>query len=75
MTLYRKQRNSQVRIVGITGSKPVKRILTDLGINVGDLVRIKRNAPFGGPVLIERNSVEVALGRDIAECILVEEAS
>lgn len=75
MTLYRKQRNSQVRIVGISGSKPVRRILSDLGISIGDLVRIKRNAPFGGPVLIERNSVEVALGRDIAECILVEEAS
>jgi len=72
MTLYRNDRNSLVRIVGITGGKPVRRLLSDLGIRTGDSVCIKRNAPFGGPVLVERNGTEVALGREIAECVLVE---
>jgi len=75
MTLYRNRENDRVRIVGITGSISVKRMLSDLGIRAGDTIRITRNAPFGGPVLIERNSMELALGKEIAECILVEEAS
>ena len=74
MTLYKNPQNNRVRILSITGSKSVKRLLSDLGIRAGDIVRITRNAPFGGPVLIERESMEVALGKEIAECILVEEA-
>ena len=73
MTLYRNKQNDRVRIVNITGSIAVKRLLSDLGIRAGDTVRVCRNAPFGGPVLIERESMEVALGKEIAECILVEE--
>lgn len=74
MTLYRNRQNNRVRIIKITGSASVKRMLSDLGIRAGDTVRIARNAPFGGPVLIERNSMELALGKEIAECIFVEEA-
>jgi ferrous iron transport protein A len=73
MTLYRKAGHNAVRIVGITGGRPLKRLLSDLGIRPGDSVRIKRNAPFGGPVLIEREGMELALGREVAECILVED--
>jgi Fe2+ transport system protein FeoA len=74
MTLYRNRMNDRVRIVGIEGTASVRRMLSDLGIRLGDTVRITRNAPFGGPVLIERDSMELALGKEIAECILVEEA-
>jgi len=74
MTLYKNPRNNLVRIIGFIGNRSVKRILSDLGIQPGDTVRITRNAPFGGPVMIERNSMELALGKDIAECVLVEEA-
>ena len=35
-------------------------------------MRVVRMAPLGGPILIEVNGREIALGREIAEKILVE---
>ena len=72
MTLYQKQ-DRPVRIKEIQGGPGVRRQLAQLGIRVGDQVTIKRNAPFGGPVLLELKGTEIALGRSIAENILVEE--
>ena len=73
MTLYRNESETRVRILSITGGRPIKRLLSGLGIRPGDSVLIKRNARFGGPVLVERDGTQVALGRGVAECILVEE--
>jgi ferrous iron transport protein A len=73
MTLYGMEGGRRVRICNITGGKSMKRLLSDYGIRAGDSVQVKRNARFGGPVLVEREGREVALGRGIAECILVEE--
>jgi len=47
--------------------------LSQLGIGIGDVIFIKRNAPFGGPILIEHNGTEIAIGRGVAERIIVEE--
>jgi ferrous iron transport protein A len=72
MTLYKK-RNCKVRILNITGGKAIQRMLLRMGIGKGDSVLIKRNARFGGPILLEREGMQIALGKGIAECILVEE--
>ncbi len=48
-------------------------MLTQLGIGVGSIVTIRRNAPFAGPILIENHGVSVAIGRGVAAKILVEE--
>jgi len=46
--------------------------LNQYGLYQGDLIRVARSAPLKGPILIQVNGREVALGREIAEKILVE---
>ena len=46
--------------------------LRTYGMHAGDFVRVLRVAPLGGPLLVEVNGREIALGRAIAEKILVE---
>lgn len=48
--------------------------LGSLGMYPGTLVRVCEVAPFKGPLLIEVNGTAYALGRDVAEQILVEVA-
>jgi ferrous iron transport protein A len=60
------------QIKKISGGKRLKSKLTQLGLHVGDSVHVLRRAPFGGPVLVECNGREVALGRGVAEKIIVE---
>jgi len=50
----------------------LKSKLNQLGLQVGDKLHVLRRAPFGGPVLVECNGREVALGRGVAEKIIVE---
>jgi ferrous iron transport protein A len=42
------------------------------GLHVGDELLVVRTAPLGGPVLIEVNDREIAVGSVLAEKILVE---
>ena len=46
--------------------------LRQYGLHVGDELRVLRMAPLGGPLLVEVNGRELALGRAVAEKILVE---
>jgi ferrous iron transport protein A len=62
-----------VKIVSIVGGKGSRRTLAQLGVGVGSIVKIKRNAPFAGPLLIENHGSSIAVGRGIAGKIMVEE--
>jgi ferrous iron transport protein A len=53
-------------------SERLLRKLRHYGLHVGDEVRVLRTAPLGGPLLIEVNGRELAIGRAVAEKILVE---
>lgn len=46
--------------------------LRQYGLHMGDSLRVLRAAPLGGPLLIEVNGREIALGRSVAEKIMVE---
>lgn len=46
--------------------------LRQYGLHIGDCVRVLRSAPLGGPLLVEVNGREIALGRGVAEKIFVE---
>lgn len=46
--------------------------LMQAGLHIGDEVRVVRSAPLGGPLLVEVNGREIALGRAVAEKIGVE---
>jgi len=63
----------QVRIAAFTGGHGQISKLNRFGIYPGDVARVVRHAPFGGPLLLEVRGMEIALGRGIAAKILVEE--
>ena len=46
--------------------------LLQYGLHMGDSLRVLRIAPLGGPLLVEVNGREMALGRAVAEKIFVE---
>lgn len=64
-----------LRILGFTGSRRLRRDLAQMGIHVGDIVRVHRHVPFGGPTLLEHCGTKVAVGRSLAERIRVEQVS
>jgi len=39
----------------------------------GDRVRVLRAAPLGGPLLVEVNGREIAIGRGVAENIFIKD--
>ncbi len=61
--------NVQARLLSFD---EVRAKLNQYGLYVGDMVRVLRIAPLGGPLLVEVNGRELALGRAVAEKILVE---
>ena len=60
------------RVKDIVGGMGVRLRLEQMGIHPGDVIHVKRKGVLRGPILIEMNGVEVALGRGIASRILVE---
>lgn len=59
-----------VRLTSVNARLSAK--LRQHGLHVGDRVRVLRSAPLGGPLLVEVNGREIALGRGVAEKIFVE---
>jgi ferrous iron transport protein A len=60
------------RVVGVDGGKRLSGTLLQYGFYPGEQIRVIRIAPFGGPVLVEVNQREVALGRNVAGKVRVE---
>mgnify|MGYP005842372747 CR=1 FL=1 len=75
MDLLSVKKGQWVRVKMIRGGVGVSSKLQSLGILPGDTLRIVREAPFGGPVLVEVSGREIALGRGVAQKIEVEELS
>ncbi len=73
MALIQAGSGKTVRIVGFTSGHDLESKLRQLGIMPGDIARVIRQAPLGGPFLIEISGREIALGQSIAEKITVEE--
>ncbi len=67
------ENGTKVRIIGLKMGAGLEAKLRQLGILPGDQAHVLRHAPLGGPVLIEINGREIALGENIAEKVLVEE--
>ena len=61
-----------VRIIEFYGGVTLRSKLTQYGIYPGDCLRLLRKAPLGGPLLVECNDREIALGRGVADKIIVE---
>ncbi|GAQ94905.1 ferrous iron transport protein A [Thermodesulfovibrio aggregans] len=72
-TLLDINNGKRVKILKISGGKGVRQHLQCLGIHIGDIVTLKKSSFLGGPVLLEVNGFDVALGRGVASKIEVEE--
>jgi ferrous iron transport protein A len=72
MKLLEVQPGEQVKVTGFEGGKGLQTKLTQHGIYPGDCLRLLRKAPLGGPLLVEVNQRELALGRGVAAKIIVE---
>jgi len=72
LTLDQARAHSTLKITSISGGWGVRRNLNEVGLHVGDTIRILRRAPFGGPLMIVSHGTEVAIGRQMAEKVKVE---
>ena len=70
VTLLNVPNGQRARLVSIGGRLQSK--LLPYSLHIGDFVQVLRSAPLGGPLLVEINGREIALGRTIAEKIFVE---
>ena len=70
MTLLNVPPGKCARLVSVGDRLRVK--LRQHGLHIGDQVRLVRSAPLEGPLVIEVNGREIALGRAVARKILVE---
>ncbi len=74
MTLYDAGEDVEVKIIQIEGNWTARHQLRELGLHVGDSVRVLRRAPLGGPVAVRNLHTTLAVGRQIARKIKVESA-
>ncbi len=75
-SLLHAPRDAPLRIIDISGGEGVRRRLFSLGFHIGDRIALAGQSILRGPVLV-RNldlGVTVALGRGIAQKIMVEAA-
>jgi len=72
MTLDHLQRDRKARIVAIQGGRGLRHNLEQMGIHPGDLISVAGSGVFRGPILVEIHGSRVALGRGVAQRILVE---
>jgi ferrous iron transport protein A len=71
-TLLQFSPGDSVRVIDFSGGTNLRGKLTQYGIYPGDRLRLLRKAPLGGPLLVECNEREIALGRGVADKIIVE---
>ena len=72
ITLAQLKNGHSGQILVISGGWGLQRRLNQIGIHIGDHFRVTRNAALGGPVMIMVHQAEIALGRGLAEHIVVE---
>jgi len=75
MNLLRVGSGKWIRVISISGGGGLDIKLRNIGFMPGDYARVIRQAPFGGPVLLEISGRELALGQGIARKIEVEECT
>lgn len=64
--------STNVLILKIAASRPAVRKLQQLSLFAGIQVKVIRQAPIGGPVLVEVAGREIAIGRKLATKIEVQ---
>jgi ferrous iron transport protein A len=73
MRLTEVQPGETIRIVNFEGGRRLEAKLRQMGLLPGDCLRVIRQAPFKGPLLVEVRGREIALGQGVTAKIVVEE--
>ncbi len=75
MTLIEAPLNRPLRIVNLAGGEGVRRRLMALGFHKNDIIELDGQAILRGPLLVRNvtTDTKVALGRGVAQKVLVEE--
>ncbi len=63
---------ASVWVVALEGGHTSRRRLNHLGIHAGDIITVRRNTVFGGPLLISVHHTTVAIGKGLAAKIKVK---
>lgn len=72
MNLAKLKPGEKGRITGIGAIGPLKRRLMDMGVLVGEEVRVKKVAPLGDPIEVMIKNYNLSLRKKEAEGIAVE---
>jgi ferrous iron transport protein A len=72
MTLAKLQPGERGRIIKISSIGPIKRRLMDMGVLVGEEVRVEKVAPLGDPIEVSIKNYSLSLRKKEAEGISVE---
>lgn len=70
MTLEQARPGDTLLVKSITDPETATNAMR-LGVSEGEILEVASKVP-GGPVVIRRGSIEIALGRDLCKSILVE---
>jgi ferrous iron transport protein A len=62
------------KITAIGSVGPLKRRLLDMGVLVGEMVKVEKVAPMGDPIEVRIKSYSLSLRKSEAEAIAVEVA-
>lgn len=62
----------KIRIISFGNREITNQKLQQYGLFIGDIAQVVRIAPFEGPVLLDVNGREIALGESIASEVLIE---
>jgi Fe2+ transport system protein FeoA len=63
--------NEKVCLMEFRGSHTLNKRLADMGLIVGDVVRVVQGDPAGPMILAFKNDARLALGRGVAQHIIV----
>ncbi len=72
LNLYEAEDETSLKILAILGGWEVRRSFNQIGIHVGDRIRVLSRAPFGGPMVVDNQGTHVAVSKQLAENIKVE---
>ncbi len=64
---------ARAKVVAVNGNSPITRRLMEMGIVPGVSVRVVKSAPFGDPLEIRVRGYHLAMRKNEAEAIEVEQ--
>jgi ferrous iron transport protein A len=62
----------KAKIISLDGGQDLRRKLRTIGIREGKLVKLVTAQPIGGPMVINIDGEQVAIGRGMAQKIMIE---